>query len=213
MDKSLQSSSQVFVIDDDEAVRESLLALFRSVPLPVTAYASTQEFLQTRLPDAPSCLVLDVRLPEASGLDFQRTLGIAGSHMPIVFISGYADVPMTVQAMKGGAVEFLTKPFRDQDLVDAVQTAISADRMRRDQDKSIAKLREAFESLTVRERDVVALVVRGLMNKQIAAELNVSEITVKIHRGKATRKVGARSLAELVRMADAVGLRPSGKGK
>jgi FixJ family two-component response regulator len=204
---------QVFVIDDDEAVRESLSALFRSVPLPVTACASAQEFLQIKLPDAPSCLVLDVRLPEVSGLDFQRTLGFAGSHMPIVFISGYADVPMTVQAMKAGAVEFLTKPFRDQELVDAVQAAINADRVRRDYDKSLAKLREAFESLTVRERDVVALVVRGLMNKQIAAELKVSEITVKIHRGKATRKVGARSLAELVRMADAVGLRPSGAGK
>jgi RNA polymerase sigma factor (sigma-70 family) len=200
------------VIDDDEAMRESLAGLFRSVALPVATCASTQEFLKIKLPDAPSCLVLDVRLPESSGLDFQQALATAGIHMPIVFISGYADVPMTVRAMKAGAVEFLTKPFRDQDLVDAVQVAIKRDRERRDHDKSLSRLHEAFKSLTPREHDVVALVVRGLMNKQIAAELEVSEVTVKVHRASAMRKLGARSLAALVRMADVVGLEAKIRG-
>jgi FixJ family two-component response regulator len=203
--KPAQPTAQVFVIDDDEGVRDSLSSLFRSVAISVTSCSSTDEFLQIKRPDAPGCLVLDVRLPEISGLDFQQALEGAGSNIPIVFMSGHADVPMTVRAMKAGAVEFLTKPFRDQDLIEAVQTAIQRDRERRDRERALSKLRGAFQTLTHRERDVVTLVVRGLMNKQIAAELEISEITVKVHRGSAMRKMGARSLAELVRMVDAVG--------
>jgi FixJ family two-component response regulator len=201
-----QDQPTVFVIDDDEAVRQSLASLFRSVSLSVECFASTAEFLRTRRPDAASCLVLDVRLPGLSGLDFQAELEKSGSHIPIVFITGYGDIPMSVKAMKAGAVEFLTKPFREQELLDAVRAALEQDRLRRDNDSALGKVRANFASLTPREQQVIALVTSGFMNKQIAAKLGVSEITVKVHRGNVMRKMGVRSLAELVRMADALGL-------
>ena len=206
-DKALLSHPQVYVIDDDEGVRDGLSSLFRSVGLAVTTFGATPDFLRLKRPDTPSCLVLDVRLPGASGLDFQATLENAGIAMPVVFISGHADIPMSVKAMKAGAVEFLTKPFRDQDLLDAVQAALERDRERREKAGSLAKIRAGFDSLTPREQEVLSFVVGGLMNKQIAGHLGLSEITVKVHRGNAMRKMGARSLAELVRMADALGVR------
>jgi FixJ family two-component response regulator len=197
----------VFVVDDDAQLREALDSLLRSVGLEVRLFGSAPEFLQIRLPDAPSCLVLDVRLPGLSGLDFQAELARADIRIPIVFMTGHGDIPMTVRAMKAGAVEFLTKPFRDQDMLDAVQLALARDRDRRESGKTTAKLKADFDTLTAREQEVMALVTTGLMNKQIAAEIGVSEITVKVHRGNVTRKMGARSLAELVRMADFLGLR------
>lgn len=197
----------VFVIDDDISVRESLSSLFRSVGLQVKSFASASEFLQSRLPDGPSCMVLDVRLPGLSGLDFQAELAKANIQIPIVFITGHGDIPMTVRAMKAGAVEFLPKPFRDQDMLDAVQTGLEHDRDRRKRSGDSTKLMAKFESLTPREREIMALVTAGLMNKQIANEIGVSEVTVKLHRGNAMRKMAAKSLAELVRMADALGLR------
>lgn len=196
----------VFVIDDDQSVREALQGLLRSVGLQVRAFASAREFLEAERPDAPSCLVLDVRLPGLSGLDFQRELASSDIAFPIIFISGHGDIPMSVRAIKAGAIEFLTKPFRDQDLLDAVQLGIERDRARRRDAAADDGLKERLATLTTREREVMALVVTGLMNKQIAAELDVSEVTVKVHRSNAMRKMGAKSLADLVRMADRLGL-------
>lgn len=197
----------VFVIDDDPSVREALSSLFRSVGLKVELFTSAAEFLSKTPTMAPSCLVLDVRLPGVSGLDFQAELAKANMHIPIIFITGHGDIPMTVKAMKAGAVEFLTKPFRDQDMLDAVQLAFAKDRARRESDKTTSDLRASFEALTAREQEVMALVTTGLMNKQIAAEIGVSEITVKFHRGNVMRKMGARSLADLVKMAGILGVR------
>jgi FixJ family two-component response regulator len=206
MRKQSEPESMVFVIDDDEALRESLKSLFESVGLPVTTLATTAQLLQSRLPDAPSCLVLDVRLPGVSGLDFQAQMAKAGIEIPIIFITGHGDIPMSVRAMKAGAIEFLTKPLREQDLLDAVQAGLARDRTRRDDSKAVVKLKAQYDTLTPREQEVIAYVTAGLMNKQIAAEIDVSEITVKVHRGNAMRKMGAKSLAELVRMADALGI-------
>ena len=196
----------VFIIDDDEGLRVALARVLRSVGLKVQCFGSTQEFLRSERCDAPGCLVLDVRLPGLNGLDFQRELLHSGARLPIIFITGYADVPMSVRAMKEGAIEFLTKPLRDQDLLDAVQLGIERDRARRADADLVLALRERFEFLTTREREVMALAVTGRLNKQIAGDLGVSEITVKGHRGQVTRKMGARSVAELVRMADRLGV-------
>ncbi len=199
----------VFVVDDDESVREALRSLFRSVSLKVETFGSAADFLQSELPDVASCLVLDVRLPGVSGLDFQAELAKANIHIPIIFMTGHGDIPMSVQAMKAGAVDFLTKPFRDQDMLDAVAAAIERDRSRRKDEQRLSDVRARFDSLTVREREVMGLVTAGLMNKQIAGELGLSEITVKIHRGHVMRKMAARSLADLVRMAEVLGVRRS----
>jgi FixJ family two-component response regulator len=196
----------VCVIDDDADLREALSRLFLSVGLKAKAFATTTEFLQFKLPDGPCCLVLDVRLPGMSGLDFQTELGKASISIPIVFMTGHGDIPMTVRAMKAGAVEFLPKPFRDQDMLDAVSHAIEHDRKRRAATAETVGLRAQFEALTPREREIMGYVTIGLLNKQIAAELGLSLVTVKIHRGHLMRKMGARSLAELVRMADLLGL-------
>jgi FixJ family two-component response regulator len=197
----------VLVIDDDAGVREALSSLFRSVGLLVKTYAAAAEFLNSKLPEGPSCMVLDVRLPGLSGLDFQAELVKADIRIPIVFMTGHGDIPMTVRAMKAGAVEFLPKPFRDQDMLDAVQTGLELDRDRRKRAADISRLKLSFDSLTPREQEIMDLVTAGLMNKQIAGEIGVSEVTVKLHRGNVMRKMGARSLAELVRMADALGMR------
>jgi FixJ family two-component response regulator len=197
-----ETDAMVFVIDDDAPMRESLKNLIRSVGLRAELFASAQEFLRSKRPDVPSCLVLDVRLPGLSGLDLQRRTSEAGLEIPIIFITGHGDIPMTVRAMKAGAVEFLTKPFRDQDLLDAIQQALERDRKARDQRAEIEELRSRFASLTAREREVMARVVAGLLNKQIGAELGTSETTVKIHRHQVMEKMGAMSLPELVRMAD-----------
>jgi FixJ family two-component response regulator len=197
----------VFVIDDDESVRGALARLFRSVGLQTEVFGSAAEFLQGKLPDVPSCLVLDVRLPGQSGLDFQAALAKANIHIPIIFMTGHGDIPMTVRAMKGGAIDFLGKPFRDQDMLDAVATAIDRDRERRESERLAASLKAIFESLTPREQEVMMLVSTGLMNKQVAAQMGLAEITVKIHRGHVMKKMGARSLADLVRMADLLGVR------
>ena len=203
-----QSDAQgvVFVIDDDEAVRDALKRLLGSVGLTAETYASASEFLHSRRPDISSCLVLDVRLPGLSGLDFQSELAKQHIHLPIIFLTGHGDVPMSVKAMKAGAVEFLIKPFREQDLLDAVQIALARDRERRENDKLTSSLRARFDSLTPREQEIIALVASGLMNKQIAAEIGVSEVTVKVHRGNVMRKMGAKSLADLIRMADILGI-------
>jgi FixJ family two-component response regulator len=200
----------VFIIDDDLSVRRALTNLFESVGLRVEAFGSAPDMLQHRLPDVASCLVLDIRLPGLSGLDLQTELAKINIDIPIIFITGHGDIPMTVRAMKGGAVDFLTKPFRDQDLLDAVVKAIEQDRRRREVAKAVAGLKSLFETLTPREREVLALVAAGLMNKQIAAELGLAEITVKIHRGHIMRKMGARSLADLIRMAEQLGI---GRGR
>lgn len=194
----------VAIIDDDPSIRESLVSLLRSVGLTALPFASAQDFLQHRWPDAPGCLVLDVRLPGQSGLEFQRELTGAGIHLPVVFITGHGDIPMSVTAMKAGAVEFLAKPFRDQDLIDAVHTGIERDRDRRRAVDALSDLQERFRSLTPREREVMRLVAAGQLNKQIAAELQLSEITVKVHRASVMRKMQARSLPDLVRIADKV---------
>jgi FixJ family two-component response regulator len=199
----------VLVIDDDPEVRDALGSLFRSVGLEPRLFGSTAEFLQHKLPEAPCCVVLDIRLPGVGGLDFQAQLTKANNLIPIVMITGHGDIPMSVQAMKAGAVDFLTKPFRHQDMLDAVAQAIERDRKRRDSEKSLADLKGLFGSLTTREREIMTLVTAGLMNKQVAAELGLSEITVKIHRGHLMRKMGLRSLADLVRAAEALELRRS----
>ena len=201
-----ETDAMVFVVDDDASMRESLKNLLRSVGLQVELFASAQEFLRNKRPDLPSCLVLDVRLPGLSGLDLQRRTGDAGIEIPIVFITGHGDIPMSVRAMKAGAVEFLTKPFRDQDLLDAIQQALEGDRKARDQRAALEELRSRYASLTSREREVMKGVVTGLLNKQIGAELGTSEATVKIHRRKVMEKMEAGSLAELVRMADKLGI-------
>jgi FixJ family two-component response regulator len=196
----------IIVVDDDPGMRESLEGLLRSVGLQVKALASVPEFMKEVRPEGPACLVLDVRLPGRSGLDFQRELSAADIHIPIVFITGYGDIPMSVRAMKGGAIEFLTKPFRDQDLLDAIQLGITRDRARLEDENAMAGLRARFESLTPREREVMALVAAGRLNKQIAYEIGVSEITVKVHRGQVMRKMHAASLPDLARMADRLNL-------
>lgn len=200
------SNAIVLVVEDDESVRRALANLFQSVGLEVMLFGSASEMLQSGLPASASCLVLDVRLPGLSGLDFQAELAKTNTHIPIIFMSGHGDIPMTVRAMKGGAIDFLTKPFRDQDMLDAVSAAIERDRQRREAESILSSLQTRFETLTPREREIFALVSSGLMNKQIAAELGLAEITVKIHRGHITRKMGARSLAELVRQAEALGI-------
>jgi len=197
-----EAPATVIVIDDDPSVREALGNLLRSVGLQTNLHGSVAEFLKAGRPDGPTCLVLDVRLPGRGGLDFQRELSKAGIHLPIIFITGHADIPMSVQAMKGGAIDFLTKPFRDQDLLDAIQLGLERDRARREDEKAIALLQARFDSLTQREREVMALVATGRVNKQIAFEIGVSQITVKVHRGNVMRKMAATSLADLVLMAE-----------
>ena len=207
MTEAVESEAIVFVVDDDPSMRKALSNLFRSVGLRAEVFGSARELLESELPEVASCLVLDIRLPGPSGLDFQAELAKANIQIPIIFMTGHGDIPMTVKAMKAGAVDFLTKPFRDQDMLDAVAIAIERDRTRRKDAKIVAELRAVFETLTARERDVLALVASGLMNKQIAAEIGLAEITVKIHRGHIMRKMGAKSLADLVRMAEMLGVR------
>ena len=202
-----QAQAIVFVIDDDASMRNALRSLIRSVGLDVELFGSTQEFLQRKPRNAPSCLVLDIRLPGISGLDFQRKLTEINIAIPIIFITGHGDIPMSVRAMKAGAVEFLTKPFRDQDLLDAIHIALERDRSSSELEAEVAKLRELYEWLTPREREVLPLVISGMPNKQIAADVGASETTVRVHRGQLMRKMGARSLPELVRMADKIGIR------
>src|SRR5438128_1529305 len=196
----------IYIVDDDESMREALRRLFGSVGFKVEMFASAAELLRTKLSDVASCLVLDVRLPGLSGLDFQAELAKANIHIPIIFMTGHGDIPMSVRAMKGGAIDFLTKPFRDQDMLDAVVKAIEHDRERREADKIVADLQALLETLTPREREVLAWVSSGRLNKQIAAELGLAEITVKIHRGRIMQKMGARSLADLLRKAETLGV-------
>jgi FixJ family two-component response regulator len=201
-------ASVVFVVDDDPSIRRAIKRLVESVGLRVEGLGSAQEFLRSQRPDAPSCLVLDVRLPGMSGLDFQRELREANIHIPIIFITAHGDIPMTVRAMKAGAVEFLTKPFRDQELLDAIQQGLERDHARRAQEAEVRKLRERFESLTPRERELLPWVVSGLLNKKIADAIEASEATVKVHRSQLMRKMGASSMADLVRMAEKLGIAP-----
>jgi len=196
----------VFIIDDDASVRRGLEDLLRSVDLEVESFGSAQEFLARKRPDAPGCIVLDVRLPGASGLEFQRVLAESNIHLPVIFISGHGDIPMSVRAIKSGAIEFLTKPLKEQELLDAVHVGIERDRVRRQEAKLVAELRERFNSLTSREQEVLAFVITGQVNKRIAYELKLSEMTVKAHRSQVMHKMGARSLVDLVRMADRLGV-------
>jgi len=200
------SAKIVFVVEDDASMCRALSNLFESVGLQVEVFGSASEMLEGKLPDVASCLVLDVRLPGLSGLDFQTELAKANIHIPIIFMTGHGDIPMSVRAMKGGAIDFLTKPFRDQDMLDAVVKAIEHDRERREADRIVKDVRTLFETLSTREREVMALVSAGLMNKQVAAELGLAEITVKIHRGHVMKKMGARSLADLLRQAELLGI-------
>jgi FixJ family two-component response regulator len=202
----IEEQPVVFVIDDDSSVRDAIVDLLHSVGLEVQSFRSAHEFLESKRPDAPGCIVLDVRLPGSSGLELQRTLNDSNIHLPIIFISGHGDIPMSVRAMKSGAIEFLTKPPPEQALLDAVQTGIERDRARRREARVVAELQERFDSLTPRERDVLALVVTGRRNKQIAAQAKLSEMTVKVHRSQIMRKMRAKSLVDLVRMADALGV-------
>jgi FixJ family two-component response regulator len=199
--------SIVFVIDDDVAMRTTLSSLFRSVGLRVELFGSAHEFAQIKMPDVASCLVLDIRLPGVSGLDFQAELAEADIRIPIIFMTGHGDIPMSVKAMKAGAIDFLTKPFRDQDILDAVIRAIERDQKRRNGEKAVSELRVLFNSLTSREREVMTLVAAGLLNKQIAAKFGITEITVKVHRGHMMRKMKARSVIDLAGMADLLGIR------
>lgn len=201
-----QAQSIVFVIDDDASIRDALKSLIRSVGLRVELFGSVQEFLERTPVDVPSCLILDVRLPGISGLHFQSQLAQANIPIPLIFITGHGDIPMSVRAMKAGAVEFLTKPFRDQDLLDAIELALEKDRLRRIQEAEKSELKSEYESLTPREREVFPLVISGRLNKQIAAELETSETTVKVHRGQLMKKMGADSLADLVRMGERLGI-------
>src|SRR5277367_5527392 len=196
------AKSAVLVIDDDPDLRASVGRLLRSLDLDARLFASVSDFLKSDLPDGPACLVLDVRLPGQSGLDFQRELAGANTQLPIIFITGHGDIPMSVQAMKGGAIEFLTKPFRDQELLDAIQLGLSRDRARRENEKALTALKERFASLSPREREIVIQVAQGRLSKQIAGEIGIAEATVKVHRSRAMRKMNARSLPELSRMAD-----------
>jgi FixJ family two-component response regulator len=198
----------VLVVDDDLAIRESLASLLRSVGLRVKVFASAPELLQSSLPNAPSCLILDIRLPEISGLDFQISLCEAGIRIPIIFMTGHGDIPMTVRAMKAGAVDFLTKPLRQQEMIDAVTRALAVDRKRRADEKIVADLRSLYELLTPREREVLAFATAGMMNKLIAEKLGVSEVTVKVHRSNIMRKLRTRSLADMARIVDALRIRP-----
>jgi len=200
-----QAAPVVFVIDDDASVRDALSGLFRAIAMNAQLFGSTQEFLAAKRPDAPGCIVLDVRLPGVNGLDFQSELAKSGIVLPIIFITGHGDVPMSVRAMKAGAIEFLTKPFSDRDLLAAIRHGIECDRARRASDAAVAGLRDRFASLTPREREIMAQVVEGRLSKQIAASLGLSEITVKVHRARLMQKVAAKSVAELVRMADRLG--------
>jgi FixJ family two-component response regulator len=202
MEAVKQSDSIVFVIDDDPSIRLAITSLIRSVGMRVESFPSAQEFMASKRPDAPACLVLDVRMPGVSGLDLQRDLADADIRIPVIFITGHGDIPMSVRAMKAGAVEFLTKPFRDQDLLDAISQALERDRAQRSQYSEMAELGRRFKILTPREKEVMELVVSGLLNKQIAARLNISEITVKLHRHQVMEKMEAQSLADLVRMAE-----------
>jgi FixJ family two-component response regulator len=208
-----QESPVVFVVDDDISIRESLRNLLRSVGLKVETFGTAREFLERQRPGGPSCLILDVRLPGASGLDLQRQLIEAKVGMPIIFITGHGDIQMSVRAMKAGAVEFLTKPFRDQDLLDAVQEAVERDRSDRLQRTETAAIRKRHESLTAREQEVLVLVARGLLNKQIGDELKISEATVKLHRGRLMEKMGAESIADLIRMGERLGIQGSRQRK